>query len=96
MADYLSRHHTELEGASIKAETLWNEWFTVNSVISLNNVLENNDSTEQVESVKCANENNTVNRINQRKRSSQSENGTSAFLGKQVRSIVELPRELER
>ena len=39
MADYLSRHPSELEGASIKAETLWNEWFTVNSVISLNNVL---------------------------------------------------------
>ena len=35
MADYLSRHPTELEGASLKAGALWNEWFTVNSVISL-------------------------------------------------------------
>ena len=34
MADYLSRHPTELQGSSINAETLWNEWFTVNSVIS--------------------------------------------------------------
>ena len=40
MADYLSRHPTELYGSTIKAETLWNEWFNVNSVISLNNVLD--------------------------------------------------------
>ena len=40
MADYLSRHPTELHGASPKAEALWNEWFTVNSVISLKDVLE--------------------------------------------------------
>ena len=32
MADYLSRHPSNLEGASIKGEMLWNEWFTVNSV----------------------------------------------------------------
>ena len=38
MADYLSRHTSELEGASIKADMQWNEWFTVNSVNSLNNV----------------------------------------------------------
>ena len=41
MADCLSRHPSELEGASISAETLWNEWFTVNSLNTLNNVLEN-------------------------------------------------------
>ena len=41
IANYLSGHPSELEGASINAETLWNEWFTVNSLISLNNVLEN-------------------------------------------------------
>ena len=29
MTDYLSRHPTELQGSSVKAETLWNEWFTV-------------------------------------------------------------------
>ena len=65
MADYLSRHPTELHGATIKAETLWNEWFTVNSVISLNNNLENNGATsEQGERVKSATENHSVNRNN--------------------------------
>ena len=69
MADYLSRHPTELQGSSVKAETLWNEWFTVNSVISLNDVLDNSEASSvkgsQAESVKAAN---TVNRINQAKR----------------------------
>ena len=52
-ADFLSRHPTKLQGASVKAETLWNEWFTVNSVISLNDVLDNNGATsEQGESVR--------------------------------------------
>ena len=64
MADYLSRHPSELEGASIKAETLWNEWFTVNSVISLNNVLENGELTsEQAEAAKRENECNSINRV---------------------------------
>ena len=40
MVDYLSRHPTELQGAAIKAETLSNEWFTINSVTSLNDVSE--------------------------------------------------------
>ena len=63
MADYLSRHPSELEGA-IKAETLWNEWFTVNSVISLNNVLENGELTsEQAEVAKRENESNSINRV---------------------------------
>ena len=35
MADYLSRH-TESEVAAVMVETLWNESFTVYSVISLN------------------------------------------------------------
>ena len=65
IAEYLSRHPTELQGASVEAETLWNEWFTVNSGISLNNVLDNNGVTsEQCESGKCAKENHSVNRIN--------------------------------
>ena len=34
-----------MEGASIKAEMLWNEWFTANSVNSLIDVL---DSTAKV------------------------------------------------
>ena len=40
MAHYLSRHPAELQGASLKAEALWNERFTVNSVISLKDVLD--------------------------------------------------------
>ena len=40
MADHLYRHSSNLEGASIKAEMLWNEWFTVNSVNSLVDVLD--------------------------------------------------------
>ena len=31
-ADYLSRHPSELQGATIQAEKLWNDWFTVNTV----------------------------------------------------------------
>ena len=42
MVDYLSRQPTELQGASVNAEILWNEWFTENSVIRLNEVLDNN------------------------------------------------------
>ena len=47
MADYLSRHPYEMQGAAVKAETLWNEWCTVNSVISLNDVLEANATTSE-------------------------------------------------
>ena len=45
MADYLSRHPSELEGASVKAKMLCNGWFTVNSVINLNDLL---DSSAEV------------------------------------------------
>ena len=31
-ADYLSRHPSNLEGSTIQAEQLWNEWFTVNVI----------------------------------------------------------------
>ena len=31
-ADYLSRHPSELKGATIQAEKLWNDWFTVNTI----------------------------------------------------------------
>ena len=61
MADYLSRHPTELEGASLKAEALWNECFTVNSVNSLKDVLE--DETQA--SGQSESERMSVNRINQ-------------------------------
>ena len=58
MADYLSRHPTEL-----KAEALWNEWFTVNSVISLKDVSE--DETQA--SGQSESERTNVKRINQTK-----------------------------
>ena len=49
----------------MKAESLGNEWFTVYSVISLNNVLDiNGTRDEQSENVTCAAERHTVNRIN--------------------------------
>ena len=59
MADYLSRHPSELKGASLKAQALWNEWFTVNCVISLKDVLEDSDATSKA----SASERNTVNRV---------------------------------
>ena len=36
-----------MQGAMVKAETLWTEWFTVNSVISLKDVLEANATTSE-------------------------------------------------
>ena len=69
MADYVSRHPTELCGSSIKAEILWNEWLTVNSVISLNDVLDGSDvSSEKGKPAENANEGIGVNRINQASR----------------------------
>ena len=63
IADYLSRHPTDSEGASLKAEALWNEWFTVNSVFSLKDVLD--DETQA--SGQSESERMSVNRINQTK-----------------------------
>ena len=69
MADYLSSHPTEPQESSVKAETVWNEWFTVNSVFSLNDVLDNSEaSSVKSRPAESANEANTVNRINQAKR----------------------------
>ena len=69
LADYLSRHPTDLQGSSVKAETLWNEWFTVNIVISLNDVLDNSEaSSVKNRPAESAHEANTVDRINQAKR----------------------------
>ena len=34
IADYLSRHPTKSDGLELKAEILWKEWFTVNSVFA--------------------------------------------------------------
>ena len=67
IADYFPRPPTEVEGASVKAENLWNEWFTVYSAINLNNVLGNNEATgKQVKSLKRAIEAcHTINRLNE-------------------------------
>ena len=79
MADYMSRHHTESQRSSIKAETLWSEWFTVNSVISLNDALDNNEArSEKSCSAESANEANDVNRINQANRRQPISNPTTA------------------
>ena len=39
IADYLSRHPSPIEGTSVKAEELWNNWFTVNHVNNVNSIL---------------------------------------------------------
>ena len=66
MADYLSRHPTEISGSTNKAETLWNEWFTVNSIISLNNVLDcSKASIERSKPAENAREEISINRISQ-------------------------------
>ena len=66
LANYPSRHLTELHGSTVKKEALWNERFTKNSVFSRNDVLENNEATsEQRKPAKNVNENNTINRTNE-------------------------------
>ena len=42
LADYLSTHPKSLEGPDVKAELLWNQWFAVNCVISLNDDSQDN------------------------------------------------------
>ena len=39
IADYLSRHPSPIEGRSVKADELWNNWFTVNHVNNVNSIL---------------------------------------------------------
>ena len=59
MADYLSRLPTELQGAAVKAETLWNERFTENNVICLNIDTEYGEATTEKiarNSLTCGNE----------------------------------------
>ena len=36
LADYLSRYPSKQQGENIKAESLWNNWFTVNVISELN------------------------------------------------------------
>ena len=59
MEDYLSRHSSEIQGASLKSEALWKECFMVNSVISLKEVLEDGEPASRA----SASERNTVNRV---------------------------------
>ena len=63
IADYFSRHPTEMQGASLKAELLWNEWFFVKCVISLKDVLEGGE----VSSKSSVKERNTVNCVSEAK-----------------------------
>ena len=68
MTHYLSRHPAELQGAKVKSETLWNQWFTVKSVNGINGTLQNNEATtEQIEPANCVKENDGVNRVNEAK-----------------------------
>ena len=64
MADYLSRHLSYLVGASIKAEMLWNEWFTVNSVNSLIDVLDSSVS-ERSNAAEMNDEKTRINHVNE-------------------------------
>ena len=86
MADYLHRHPSELQGASLKSEALWNEWFTVNSVISLKDVLEEDEATNKQARVKEIQSKEYSERICV----GQSENETSANRKIHVRVLVEL------
>ena len=47
-ADYLSRHPTELKGTVVKAEKLWNDWFTVNTITRINVIPENKTTPQDV------------------------------------------------
>ena len=64
MADYLSRHLSNLVGASIKAEMLWNEWFTVKSVNSLIDVLDSSVS-ERSNAAEMNDEKTRINHVNE-------------------------------
>ena len=47
-ADYLSRHPTELKRTVVKAEKLWNDWFTVNTITRINVIPENETTPQDV------------------------------------------------
>ena len=66
MADYLSRHLSNVVGASIKAEMLWNDWFTVNSVNSLIDVLESSAS-KRSNAAEMNDEKTRINHVNEAK-----------------------------
>ena len=66
MADCLSRHPSNLEGASIKAEMLWNEWFTVNSVNRLIDGLDSSVSGRS-KAAEMNDEKTSINHVNEAK-----------------------------
>ena len=66
MADVLSRHPSNIDGAIIKAEMLWNEWFTVNSVNSLTDILESSTS-ERSKAAEMNDEKTSINHVNEAK-----------------------------
>ena len=47
-ADYLSRHPTKVKGTAVKAEKLWNDWFTVNTITRINVIPENETNPQDV------------------------------------------------
>ena len=65
MADYLSRHPSIYEGASIQAEKLFNDWFTVNVVKDVTPKVEGLENWRQpIRSRECENsERKDVNRL---------------------------------
>ena len=65
MADYLSRHPSNFEGASIQAEKLFNDWFTVNVVKDVTPKVKGLENWRQpIRSRECENsERKDVNRV---------------------------------
>ena len=47
-ADYLSRHPSEIKGNTVKAEKLWNDWFTVNAITKINAISEKETTPSDV------------------------------------------------
>ena len=65
MAGYLTMHPTELQQATVKAGTLWIQWYTANSVLSLKDLEINKATSEHGEAAKRMNESNTIYRVNE-------------------------------
>ena len=77
MAVYLSRPPTELHGASLKVESLWKKSFTVVSVISVKDVLEEGEAASK----SSAKERNSVNRVSEAKAREPINAGRKQFAG---------------
>ena len=46
LADHITQHPTEMKGTAVKAEKLWNDWFTENTITRIN-VIPENETTPQ-------------------------------------------------